>query len=246
MRPAVTLALRCLGAGLILFTTAPARAIPFSLQVFADGVFIGEADESRLGCTSPDGVTASCHATDLPYGEDYTRLNIDEISFQLDNDPVVTGTTVLTNVQPTTQQITLLFTLPVSAIPGGTLTGGSFRGTATDRDGNGVTFSTVAGSAFYTALLDGVSWQILYGDPASYSAGAYGSATIPNVTFGSPIPSLPGPSVAGTIGIKLDFLLTGFDSASITSNHVVVPVPEPQTALLMGLGLAFLASRRRA
>ena len=42
-----------------------------------------------------------------------------------------------------------------------------------------------------------------------------------------------------------DFTLTALDSASFTSNHVVL-VPEPATMAFLGLGLALLARARRA
>jgi hypothetical protein len=172
-------------------------------------------------------------------------LNIDLLDIDIDSDPVVTGTAGVTNLFSVTQQFTLLFTLPVTPIPGGTKTGGSYRGTVTDNNGNGATVSTVPGSALYTAQLDGANWQTLYAHAASTSAGSFLSASIPTQTFGTPIPSLLGPAVATSIGIKLDFNLTAFDSASFTSNHVVQPIPEPQTGALMALGLALLAKRRR-
>ncbi len=234
-------------SGLTLVATAPAQAIPLSLQVFADGVLIGDVDETRLGCVdNPDGVSAHCEVQDLVYGGEYPLVNIDDLNIDIDADPVVTGTTGVSNLFGVTQQITLLFTLPIAPIPGGTLTGGSYRGTVTDNNGDGATVSTVAGSALYTAMIDGLNWQSLYPHAASTSAGSFLSSAIPNLSFGTPIPNLPGPAALASIGIKLDFNLTAFDSASFTSNHVVLPIPEPHTVGLVGLGLALLARRRRS
>ena len=238
---------RLLSLGLTLLASAPALAIPVTLEVFADGVSIGTANETSLGCVdNPDGVSAHCYVADLPYGVEYPLVNIDTLELDLDSDPVVTGTTAITNTFSTTQHITLLFTLPITPIPGATLTGGSFRGTVTDRDGDGATLATFGpGTAFYTALIDGADWQTLYPHSQSVAAGQFLSSNVPSTNFGSPIPSLLGPPALTTIGIRLDFTLTPFDSASFTSNHVVNPVPEPQTAGLLLIGLALLAKRRR-
>jgi len=67
----------------------------------------------------------------------------------------------------------------------------------------------------------------LYTDPNSWSAGAFLSANVPSASFGTPTPNQAGPAALTSIGIRLDFLLTGNDSASITSNFVVLPVPVP-------------------
>lgn len=235
-------------AGFGLLATAPAQAVDFRLDVFADGVLIGEnVDQTRLGCVdNPDGVSAHCQVEDLVYGGDYPLVNIDSLDIVIDSDPVVTGTLAISNLNSVTQQFTFLFTLPIAPAIPSPLTGGSYRGTVTDRDGNGATVSTVSGSALYTAMIDGLNWQSLYPHSTSVSAGSFLSASIPSTAFGAVpvIPSLPGPAVTTSIGIKLDFNLTGLDSASFTSNHVVA-VPEPQTLALVGLGLALLAGRRR-
>jgi PEP-CTERM motif-containing protein len=229
-----------LAFGSSLSLSTPASAVSAGLEIFVGGQQMGDGVE--IGCVDdPDGVSAHCQVQDLVY----PLLRIDEINLDIDSDPVVTGTTGVTNLFASTQQITLLFTLPIAPIPGSTLTGGSYRGTVTDNNGDGATVSAPTGSALYTALIDGANWQSLYPDPNSFAAGSFLSANIPATNFGSPIPSLPGPAALVSIGIRLDFNLTGFDSASFTSNHVVVPIPEPQTGALLGIGLAFLAVRRR-
>jgi hypothetical protein len=232
-------------AGVSLLAPGSVQSVPLSLQIFADGVLIGDLDETSLGCVDTSSVTAQCQIQDVQYGTEYPLLNIDEINLEIDSDPIVTGVTGVTNLFSSTQLITLVFTLPVTPILTATLTGGSFRGTVTDNDGDGATISTAAGSALYTALLDGANWQSLYPDSFSKSAGSHLSANISSTNFGSPIPSLVGPSVLASIGIRLEFNLTAFDSASFTSNHVVIPVPEPQTGVLVAMGLSMLATRRR-
>src|SRR6185503_5258956 len=100
-------------AVLVLLAAGPAAAVDFSLAVFADGVRIddGNVDEARLGCVdNPDGVSAVCNAEDLDYGGTYAGVQIDIVDFQIDNDPVVTGTLGVTNLQSTTQQFTFVFT----------------------------------------------------------------------------------------------------------------------------------------
>ena len=234
---------------LALLAIHPAAAIPFQMQIYAESSPtpdpIATLDSVGLGCVdNPDGVSAVCNVSGLEYDTGYTHLTVDLTDFQIDSDPVVTGTIGVTNGANTTQHFTFVFTLPVAPMLGGTLTGGRVSGTLTDQGGGGATVSTAGpGTAFYTAQLDGADWQKLYTDPIAFNA-LNGSTGIPQLQFGTPIPSLPGPPVAASIGIRLDFLLTAFDAVSFTSNHVVV-APEPGTAALLGLGLALLAMRRQ-
>jgi hypothetical protein len=245
MRPALWSSLRSIAAfGSAVLLANPAGATGFSLDVAADGESVGSYYGSQLGCADTGGSTLQCSGSNLVIATPAGGVRLDSWNIFVDGDPVVSGPVVVTNLAGVTQQFTFTFTLPTVVGPA-SLTGGSVQGGMTDNNGDGVTLSTAPGSAFYTALIDGGNYQTLYPHPQSFSAGAFLSGTVPNLAFGTPIPSQPGPAVTTNIGIRIDFLLTGSDSASFTSNFVVVPVPEPGMALLLAGGLFALALRRR-
>jgi hypothetical protein len=238
-----TVASIAIGTAAFAFSSS---ALAASLELFVNGVSEGYYVDADLGCSSGGGPITSCVSTGLPpivAGD----LRLDSWSLTLDSDPVISGTANVTNLNPLlSQQFTMIFTLPVAPpILPSSLIGGSIQGGMTDNTGNGATVSTAPGSAFYTARIDGSAVQSLYPHAQSFGSGAFLSGNIPNVAFGTPIPSAPGPAVLFNIGIVLDFVLTPGDSASFTSNFVVQPVPEPSTAALVALGLGALALVRR-
>lgn len=229
----------------VLLFAGPAAAVPFDFQVYQNGDLLGTFGQttSWLGC-SEAGNTTSCASSDRTIG----GLTLDSWSLFFDNDPVVSGTVALTNNQLVTQQFTLIFNLPVVPM-GATLSSGSIQGGATDNNGNGATVAAAVGGFLYSAIVDGnllAPFQTLHGDPFSHVVGPFDSTSIPSANFGFPNPpSAPGPFNPATIGIRLDFTLTPGDSASFTSNFVVMPVPEPTTGLLLGVGLAIALRRSR-
>src|SRR5215510_650276 len=193
--------------GLIAVAPAPSRAVGITLDVLA-GNQSGSFSASQLGCSDTGATTAHCSAQNLSVGD----LLIQNFNMNFNTDPSVNGVIAVQNNAVGTQQFTLTVTLltgPIGAPT--TLTGGSVAGGAPDNTGNGATLSSVAGSAMYTALIDGVLHQTLFPDPTVLSfADPFDSKDIiPPGAFGTPIPSFPGPGVASSIGIRYNFNLTG-------------------------------------
>ena len=231
-------------AGLTVFLAAPSRAVPATtLDVYENTVLLGSLNAAQLNCADGPPGTASCQIFNVTFGD----LRIDSAGIGLFEDPEIDTSLGVTNLSGATQRFTLVFTMSVTSIPGATLTGGSTEFDFGDNTGDGVTLAAPAGSALYTAQIDGGNYQALFpfpasgGDPTPFGGGTMGTAS-----FGTPIPSQAGPAVTTSIGIQYDFTLTGGDDASSsTGKFVVKPVPEPSTALLLGIGLAAFAVVRR-
>jgi hypothetical protein len=159
-------------------------------------------------------------------------------------DPFINVVYGLTNNLDTTQNFTLIVTLPISPqITPSSLIGGSTQGGITDAnyDGTG-TLATIAPDPFYAGTIDGATALPLLADPYSVSVPyAGGSANIPATSAGLPGPTLPGPAVLTDIGITHRFSLTAHDTVGITSFFIAVP--EPAGLLLLALVAPFLRRR---
>src|SRR5262245_31683816 len=118
MRLAVSICARSLFlAGAVLLINARANAVNFTLDVYNNGAFIGQSDQTALGCVdNPDGVSAQCTvgSEGIVYAPGYAPVTVKDLSIYIDSDPVVNGTMTVVNGQTTSQLYTFIFTLPVS------------------------------------------------------------------------------------------------------------------------------------
>ena len=154
-------------------------------------------------------------------------------------DPSVSNSFDVTNLLPGTQSFTITVSTVIGPVGAPTVTGGSAQGGVTDTNNDGATLSTSGvGMSFYTSLIDGADYVGLYADPSSVTVGIGLSGNLsPLEDFGTPIPSLPGPAVVNTIGVRFQFDVTGLDRATGSGVFVIEPVPEPTTGILLGAGL---------
>lgn len=196
-----------------------------------------------LGCASAGGEgQMSCVGSGYNIGANWT---LDDWSLFVDPDPTINNVFSVTNNTAGTQSFVVTVTLP-SAISFGppSLIRGSIQGGATDNNFNGVTLSNTGSTSIYDGLIDGVSVRTLFDDPTT--ATGPGSVSLGAASFGIPVQESVFVATTTSIALTLRFDLSAGDSASFTSVFDVQPVPEPGTALLMGLGLAGLAARRRS
>jgi hypothetical protein len=209
-----------------------------------------------------DGTTTLTDEILVPVSSDHTfniqdapsasDLWMGEIDAWGDSDPFTNLAFSITNLAAVPVEYTFSITIPIVAIPGGTVHGGSTGGSTTDANGDGSgglsTITSVAGVPFYAGQIDGTTVLSIYPDPTSFAFIFGGQTiTIPALNPGLPGPTLPSGPALLTIGIVHRFKLSPGDSAAATS-FFQVEVPEPSAIVLAAIGAAgvvWLAIRRR-
>ena len=172
-------------------------------------------------------------------------------SIDADEDPMINAQMGLQNNTLVTNLYTITVALPVAAIPGSSLIGGSVGGSLTDANQNGNAVLTYGNggpfSALFIGMIDNIGVLGLHPGGGSVAA-AFGGETVnvPAISSGLPGPTGAGPAVAASIGIQLQFLLTPGDSVALSSFFVVEPVPAPAGLALLGLAGLGGRARRRA
>ncbi len=201
-----------------------------------------DADQG-LGCASAGELgELRCIGSGFNAGNNWT---LDDWNLFVDPDPTVSNVFSVTNNTDFTQSFVVSVTLPSSIVFGPpSFIRGSIQGGATDNNFDGVTLSNTGATSIYDGLIDGVSVRTLFDDPTT--ASGFGSVSLGAASFGIPVQESVFVATTTSIALTLRFDLSARDSASFTSLFDVQPIPEPGTALLMGLGLAGLAARRRS
>jgi hypothetical protein len=151
-------------------------------------------------------------------------------NFDVIADPSVNGSFTLTNLSSQTQTFSVSATLGVLPIPGPTSVSGSY-GPVTLTAPIGTPEATLTANPFYEAQIDSTA-VVSRGNLNVTTSG--GSATIPADVF----PNQPGPGVSSSIGVAFPgFTLTALDTVQVPFNVTVVSIPEPASAVLLGVGL---------
>jgi uncharacterized protein (TIGR03382 family) len=155
----------------------------------------------------------------------------------------VTANIVVSNNSPSTQNFTLLMSMPLARAILSPSESGSIVGTVTDLNFNDAVVSAPAGASIYTARIDTVDEQSLMVDPFSQSAGGpLQSHIVGPADFGIPSPIPASQDADTSIALFLNFNLSAGDSASFTAIFEVIPGPG---ALPVLAAFGLLGGRRR-
>jgi hypothetical protein len=176
-------------------------------------------------------------------------VRISDWMIEVNEDPFVNQVFGFLNTGATST-FTITTEIMVAPVGPSSVMGGSTGGSVTDGNSDGVGgLTTVSPDPFYVGIIDGspVAGTALH--PYPFSVAPFpdpgDTVPIPTTSFGLPGPTVPGPAVTTSIGIRNKFELAGGDSVAST-NFFVVEVPEPATISLLTLGGLALLKRRRS
>jgi hypothetical protein len=208
----------------------------------ADGLGNGVLNLGAAATCSSTDVGGSCSLSNFTPGNGFYTVN--SWSSTWDSDPFVTNNFNVTNNTGVPIIFDVTVTSPVVVTGPQTAMSGSIGITLTNTTGS-ATLSD-AGASVYRALIDGVVVRTLFDPVYTQTCATAFCSVVNSADFGIfPNPPESGPQANTDIAIRIRFSLSPGDSAGITSVFNIEAVPEPGTALLLGLGLVAVAIARR-
>ncbi len=219
----------------------PLRSAMITQPVPEASISVGGQAVDTSGLTITYDPTAKLGSiTGLLAGPDWLLA----VNVQTNPDPFVLYSLSAVNLGLGPLAFSFTFTTPLLLGPYGQATS-SFNGNMTDLLGDGVSISGIGQSA----LLNGVTVPAVQLGPFSCSADPNVPGTV------SPCPAGPGfgPSTGGvpaafysTFGTSINFTVSASDQAVFNGSVVLdaASIPEPTSAVLVGLGLLCAAGSR--
>ena len=229
--------------GLLLAAAGPARALgiagyTLSLSSGSESFQLGDLPVSWTSATNGGTYQLTHSVTDT-----LNNFTVNSWSSQVDVDPFVTNNINVTNISGLPQTFDITVSLPILPQTPATEMQGSVGLTLTNTTGTADV--TDAGTAVYTALIDGSPVQTLLNPAYDLHVVNPFDTNSGSANFGIPTP-IAGPAALSSIAIRLHFTLSPGDSAGFTSAFNITEVPEPMTVVMMGLGLVGLAVAGRS
>lgn len=222
-------------AGFVVLLAAASGAAAMTLGV---GDAIVALDQNDLDCVT-DAHGSACAGESAGIranGVALEKWNLRAEAAGTGCPALVAGNIGVKNLQSMNATVTIVFTLPTSPIGPTSLIGGSVGGAVVDGGFDAVGgIGTVTPNALYTALVDAMPVATLHADPFAVPGPAFpgnfafaGEAeNISAASFGLPGPTVLGPAVTTSIGIRMNFTLAPHDVTEITSMFVADCVRSP-------------------
>ena len=139
-------------------------------------------------------------------------------------DAQVSGSATFANTSNQSHTYTFIVTMPVCPTVQNSTAMGGICSVLMNTNGNGGSITCGSENSVFTAMADEQPVASLFSCPFALNAGA-NSTSSTSANFGAPLPSMAGPAIGDSIGVRFAFTLTPGETAVLGTYYVVAAEP---------------------